>query len=227
MLDNIKFLNRLAFLIASVAMSILAISFLYYATQNWFQIERVVVQGNISHITKSQISYILQNKLHGTFFTLNIDAVQDEFQGIPWVKSVLVTREFPDSITVNVEEYTAIASLGGNKLLSEDKQVFDGADKLGLLPIFDIPDAQIDNAIISYEALKPFLGEHNVQLKSMFYNGVGLIKVEFSDGLKITICGSDLNSSLALLNKYWSQLHQIEPNLLYINMCYKDAIAIR
>jgi cell division septal protein FtsQ len=61
----------------------------------------------------------------------------------------------------------------------------------------------------------------------MFYNGVGLTKVEFSDGLKITICGSDLNSSLALLNKYWSQLHEIEPNLLYINMCYKDAIAIR
>ncbi len=227
MLDNIKAINRLAFLIGALGVFILLFCLCYYIGYNWFRINRVIITGNISHITSAQLTYITDNKLKGTFFTLNIDAVQREFQKIPWVKSVHVTREFPDSITVTVTEYNAIANLGSGKLLSEDKQIFAGTDEKGELPLLIVASANISKVLNVYAQIKPFMNTHNITLKSITYNGVGLTKLSFSNGLNVTVCGSSVPNNLDLLHKYWNQLYLIEPNLSDVNMCYKDALAIK
>ncbi len=227
MLDNIKAVNRLSFLIGALAVFILLFCLCYYVAYNWFRINRVTITGNIAHITKDKLTYITENKLKGTFFTLNIDAVQREFQQIPWVKNVHVTREFPDSITVTVTEYNAIANLGDGKLLSEDRQIFAGQDEKGNLPLLITSYSNITDALNLYSLIQPFMTEHHITLKSMAYNGVGLTKLGFSSGLNVTVCGSDIVKNLQVLNKYWRQLYQMESQLAMINMCYQDALAIK
>ena len=227
MLDNIKFVNRLAFLIGSIAVFILSACFVYYATYHWFKIKKIIVQGNISHITRDEILSLVQNKLHGTFFTLNIDKVQNTFEQIPWIKSVHVTREFPDIITINVVEYKAIANLGNNRLLSEERQIFVGTDAQKKLPLFLIPDGQIASGLSTFDKMKPFLNKHNESLNVMVYNGVGLTKLTLSSGMQVVLCGGDVEQNLQLLDKYWLQINQIESGVSYINMCYKNALAIK
>ena len=227
MLDNIRFVNRLAFLIGAIAIFILSACFVYYATYHWFRIKKIIVQGDVSHITKNDVLALVQNKLYGTFFTLNIDVVQNTFEQIPWIKSVHVVREFPDSITIHVVEYNAIADLGNNRLLSEDKQIFVGSAPQGKLPLFMVPDGQISNALSTFNKIKPFLNKHNEALKTMSYNGVGLIKLTLSSGMQIVMCGGDVAINLQLLDKYWLQVGQVESGVSYINMCYKNALAIK
>ena len=227
MLDNIKFINRLSFLIGAIAVFILSACFVYYAVYNWFTIKHIIVKGNVSHLTSKELSSMVQHKLTGTFFTLNIDKVQNEFMQIPWVKSIHVTREFPDTITVNVVEYTASINLGNNRLLSEDKQIFAGQDADGTLPLFLVSDVQIPNALDIFDKIKPFLNTHHEALKTMFFNGAGLTKLTLSDGMQIVLCGNDIVANLQLLDKYWAQLIQIKPNVSYINTCYKNALAIK
>jgi cell division protein FtsQ len=209
-----------------VAVFLLIASLVYYGLNNWFQINRIIISGNVPNLNKDYVSRLVRNNLTGTYFTLNIRTIKEEFEKVPWVKSVYVEREFPDTIRVNIEEYEPIVNLGNGRLLSKEKLIFGGDDLDNKLPVFTINESQIDNALLAYEQIKPFMALHNLQLKSLWYNGVGLTKMKFSNSLEITLCGNSISNSLDTLNKYWNQVPQIESKVTTVNMCYKNAFAI-
>lgn len=230
MFNNIRFVNRLAYLVWVIALTILLFSGVYYIVQNWFPIKRITIDGDVPHITKEQLSYIASHRLVGRFFTLNINDLQYEFRKIPWVNKVSVVREFPDAITVKVVEYKAIARWGEDGLLSNDGRIFNGADSDASLPIILASRMQIKDASITYNKLNELLktqDSHNLKIQKIIYNGAGLVKVYLSNNLELILCGIDFTKNIQILNKYLDQLYQIKPNITYMNMCYKNAVAIK
>ncbi|HLX53182.1 MAG TPA: FtsQ-type POTRA domain-containing protein [Aquella sp.] len=225
-LDNIKFVNRLAYLIGAFAVFIIFASTVLYILQNWFTIDRISIKGNTAHITREQLSYIAKNRLRGTFFTLDINRLQREFLQIPWVQSVTVNREFPDTITVYINEYEAIARLGDEGLVSSSGSVFTGADDSTTLPTFNGLVSQIPYFLNDYKVLKPFAESKNINLIRLDLSGSGITKLYFSNDLEVVICALDISQGVQVLSKYWDKLYQLNPNLNYINMCYKNAVAI-
>jgi cell division protein FtsQ len=225
-LDNIKFVNRLAYLIGAFAVFIIFASTVLYILQNWFTIDRISIKGNTAHITREQLSYIAKNRLRGTFFTLDINRLQREFLQIPWVQSVTVNREFPDTITVYINEYEAVARFGEDGLVSGSGNIFTGADDSTTLPIFNGYANQIPQFLNDYNVLKPFAQSKNINLARLDLSGSGITKLYFSNNLEVVICALDISRGIQILSKYWDKLYQLNPNLTYINMCYKNAVAI-
>lgn len=225
-LDDTKFIERLSYLIGAFAIFIVCGSILIYILHNWFKIEHITIKGNTRHITNEQLSYIAQNRLHGTVFTLDIKSLQREFLQIPWVQSVVVNREFPDSITVNINEYDAIARWGDEGMLSLNGRIFSGADDSTTLPTFNGHTGQIPQLINDYNELKPFLKLRNLNLLKLEVTGSGITKIFFSNNLQVVVCSLDITNRINTLNKYWDKLYQLNPDLNYVNMCYKDALAI-
>jgi cell division protein FtsQ len=217
-LDNVKFVNRMAYLIGAFAVFIILASSGVYILQNWFTIERITITGKTTHITQEQLSYIAKNRLRGTFFTLDINRLQREFLQIPWVQSVTVIREFPDAITVNVNEYEAVARFGEEALVSEAGKVFIGADDSTTLPTFNGYANQIPQFLNSYNVLKPLLQAKNVSLNQLDLSGSGITKLYLSNNLEVVICAADISNGVEILSKYWDKLYQLNPNLTYINM---------
>ena len=224
--DNEKAVNRLAYLIGAFSVFIVLASAVLYVLQNWFTIDRITIKGNTRHITQEQLSYIAKNRLRGTFFTLDINSLQREFLQVPWVQSVTVTRDFPDAITVNVNEYDAIARFGDEGLVSVKGNVFSGADDSTTLPVFNGMLKQVPNFLDDYQALKPLLHDKNINLNRLDVTASGITKIYFSNDLQVIICNVNIASNIEILSKYWDKLYQLNPNLNYINMCYKNAVAI-
>jgi cell division protein FtsQ len=225
-LDNVKFVNRLAFLIGALSVFIVFVSIVIYVLQNGFKIEHITIKGNTAHITREQLSYIAKNRLRGTFFTLDIDNLQREFTEIPWVQSVTVTRDFPDAITVNINEYQAIARLGDEGLISLNGRIFSGADDRTTLPVFNGLSTQVPQFITNYAILKPLLSANNISLTRLDLSVSGISRVFFSNNLEVVICNFDISATVKKLSKYWNKLYQLNPDLTYVNMCYKNAVAI-
>jgi len=225
-LDNIKFVNRLAYLIGAFAVFIIFASTVLYILQNWFTIDRISIKGNTAHITREQLSYIAKNRLRGTFFTLDINRLQREFLQVPWVQSVTVNREFPDTITVYISEYEAVARLGDEGLVSGSGNVFTGADDSLTLPTFNGLTSQIPQFLNDYKVIKPFTQSKNINLTRLDLSGSGITKLFFSNDLEVIICALDISAGIEVLSKYWDKLYQLNPNLTYVNMCYKNAVAI-
>jgi cell division protein FtsQ len=225
--DNVKFINRISYLIGTIAVIIALFSIVLYIVENKFPVEHITVTGNINRVTKEQLVQVAGSNLHGTMFTLNIDELQYEFKRIPWVKSVNVSRTFPDSITVNIIEYNAVAHYGSDgEFVSPTGQVFLGVINDPTLPTFYGPESKLPDILKVYNVSIKNFSKRNIQIDNIYWLGAGLIKINFSNQLEAVVCGPDFNEKLLVLNQYWDNLYEINPGLNYVNMCYKNAVAI-
>lgn len=224
---NAKFINRLAYLVGAIAVFVLLFSCILYVVENKFKVEHITVTGNINRVTKDQLLGVARDDLHGTMFTLNIDELQYEFKKIPWVKSVSVSRTFPDSITVNILEYDAIAHYGTDgDFVSPNGQVFFGVINDPSLPTFYGPTQNVPDLLKIYNASGALFTPQNIKIITLKWIGEGVVKATFSNNLNVVICGPNFKDKLVSLSKYWEALYIINPGLEYVNMCYKDAVAI-
>lgn len=222
-----KFINRVAYLVGAVAVFVLLFSCILYIIENKFCVEHITVTGNINRVTTDQLLGVARDDLHGTMFTLNIDELQYEFKKIPWVKSVSVSRTFPNSITVNILEYDAVAHYGvDGDFVSPSGQVFLGVINDPALPTFYGPELNVPDLLKIYNAGAQLFTTQNVRITTLKWVGVGIVKATFSNNLNIVMCGPNFKDKLAILSKIWQQLYTINPGLNYVNMCYKNAIAM-
>lgn len=224
-LDNIQFNNRLAFLINTLGVVIIIFSLVFYAMHNMFRIKHIVIEGDIKHVTPIQLTYVANNKLHGTFFTLNIDDLKSQFEVLPWVKQVVLQRQFPNTIIVKITEHNAIAHIGEEDLLAEDGEVFDGADN-GELPTLYVSVDKASLAYEKYQQIESVITKHNDTVTKLWMSDPRIIKFTTESNLSVTICDQDFTTKLLEIDTYWDKLHQINPQLTSMNLCYKNAVAI-
>lgn len=218
----------MSYLIGVLAVLIIITSIGIYITDRWFRIERIVVTGDMHHVSKAQLDYAAKYELHGTFFTLNLNRVEQVFNQIPWVKSVIVQRDFPDGINIKITENVALARWNNNSFISSDGDIFTGDDSSSndKLPILYAENKQAGDVIKLYDSLTPVFNGHNIALDKLYYVGVGLTKLYLSDNLQVVVCGTEVAKRLKMLFGYLPRLYAINPNLNYVNMCYKNAVAI-
>ncbi len=223
--DNLKFINRLAFLIGGLAVFILIFSFVEYGVNNWFTVNKVIVTGDMEHVDQNDLKSVAINTVEGNLFTFDIHEMQANFLEIPWVKHIAVSRSFPNDVMVNISEYKAIAYLGDFQLISDDGKVFNGTATESL-PVFDTSVDNVSEALSDYHLIGRVLPNRNLSIKRISINGMGITKLYFSNDLQVVICGSEIEAELKLLDSYWDKLYTINPGLNYVNMCYKNAMAI-
>lgn len=224
--DNAKFNNRLAYLINFASVLILIFCAVHYVVRNWFTVNRVIIEGDIYHVTPVQLTYIAQNRLHGTFFTLDIVGLKAAFQEIPWVDEVNVKRHFPHTIIVHINEYKALAKIGDEDMLAENGEIFDGADDELNLPVFYVSAAKANIALAKYRQIESVLVQHGDSLTKLWLTSPLITKFSTKNNLTVEICSSDLTDGLSRLDLYWNKLYLLNPKLNSINLCYKNALAI-
>ena len=226
-IENIKFINRMTYLIGSIAAVIVLCSIIYYGCNTWFWIKQINITGDTQHININAVSQIARNSIHDNLITLDLQELQVKFNHLPWIRQVVIYRQFPNVINIVISEYVAIAQLSNHDLISPVGTVF-GGDELHQqdLPIFNVPINELGEAIKRYTLINQALQPHHVTISKLFMNGYGLTKITLSNNLSVVICGINIQHSIQILNTYWNKLYNINSALSDINMCYKNAIAI-
>lgn len=119
------------------------------------------------HVTADNIAKLANVEEGTTLLSVDVNQIQENVQRNPWVKSVSVTREFPDTLGISVEERqvgaivvigagTSVWALGSDGIWIEPVQLdtsgvdvataaLNRATELGCLLITDVP-ASVDPA---------------------------------------------------------------------------------
>jgi cell division protein FtsQ len=91
---------------------------------SWFEIERVEIVGEISHISASQFKRALGDSTQGTFFTVDVNAVREAARRAPWVKDAQVRRVWPNALSIKIEQHEALALWEDGRLVSTEGHLF-------------------------------------------------------------------------------------------------------
>jgi cell division protein FtsQ len=75
----------------------------------WFSIQSMKIQGDSQFHNALTVRANVLPQLTGNFFNLNLRHTQQAFESLPWIRSAVVQREFPNQLKVSLTAHTPIA----------------------------------------------------------------------------------------------------------------------
>jgi cell division protein FtsQ len=77
-----------------------------------FPLRDVVVMHELQEVRRSEIERSLAGLLLGNFFSVNLDALRQSLEKLPWVRHADLRRQWPSRIEVRLEEHQPAAYWG-------------------------------------------------------------------------------------------------------------------
>lgn len=160
-----------------------------------FAIARIVVQGELNHNNAVTLRANVAPQISGNFFTINLKNVRDAFQQVPWVRRAQVSREFPQTLRVRLQEHHAIAHWGpesGSSMVNSEGEVFEanGVDnELDALPRFSGPPGVAAQVMAMSRDLAPVLNPLGLELAELDLSARGGWRATLDSGAEIELGG--------------------------------------
>lgn len=77
-----------------------------------FPLKEVRLTHELQEVQRGEVEESLEAQLHGSFFTVNLEAFRLSLEQLPWVRRAEVWRTWPARIDVRLEEHRAVAYWG-------------------------------------------------------------------------------------------------------------------
>jgi cell division protein FtsQ len=205
-----------------------------------FSIQSITVRGNVTHSNAVTLRANVLPQLTGNFFTLNLLQARQAFEQIPWIRSALVRREFPNRLNVTLEEFQPVAqwgSEGDGKFLSAEGAVFEvNADEVDsdALPTLKGPEAQAKVVLDMFQYLKPLFVKMNMNLDQLELSQRGSWSAQLESGATLELGHGDPQEIAQRLQLFSKTLTQVASrygrtttSLLSADLRYESGYALR
>ena len=131
-------------IIATIS-AVMIFAYNFAISSSYFQIKETVVRG-CKELTEKEVLSIAAIRPSQSLLAINTDTIARRIEANPWVKKVIIGKEFPNRLIIEIQERTAVAlvkSDGGFSLLDLDGVTFK---KLESTDEADIPVLNISYA---------------------------------------------------------------------------------
>lgn len=158
-----------------------------------FAIRGLTVLGDISHSSALTLRAHVGPQLKGTFLTVDLHAVRQAFESVPWVRKAVVQREFPNRLRVILQEHQAVAywgEEGESTLVNSHGEVFEanlGEIEQEELPRLDGPPGQSAQVLAMYRELQPLFETLDQPLEQLALSGRGNWRVQLAGGARLEL----------------------------------------
>jgi cell division protein FtsQ len=205
-----------------------------------FSIQGITVRGNVTHSNAVTLRANVLPQLTGNFFTLNLMQARQAFEQIPWIRSALVRREFPNRLNVTLEEFFPVAQWateGDGKFLSKEGTVFEvSADDVDpeSLPLLAGPDSQAPFVLEMYKFLKPKFDPMDMTIDKLELSQRGSWTLQLDSGAVIELgqgtqqeISERLHVFFKTLTQVASRYNRTATSLMSADLRYENGYALR
>lgn len=179
----------------------------------------IEVEGDVAHQNEVTFRAHLASKLRGSFVTLNLAEVREAFEDVPWVRSAVVQRLWPNRLKVTLTEHRAVAWWGearGSHLVNDRGEVFEVGsddDDTDRLPELAGPDGQANKVKALFDRLTPWFASRQQAIERLELTAQGSWRVALDSGARIELGRGDAAEVEARLARYLDTVDQVTGNL--------------
>lgn len=200
-----------------------------------FAIQGIRIDGDIVRANVAAIRSNAASKLVGSFFTLDLDEARQAFESVPWVRRAVITRVWPNRLTVRLQEHRAVALWGDDRLVNSYGEVFDanlGDVEDEGLPVFVGPKDKSSAVLSMYTKLAPlFVDALVARTTRLTLSGNGSWRIELDSGAELELGrGSDAEvqqRTERFLRTLAQVTQQYQRPLVAADLRYADGYAVR
>jgi len=212
---DVKLMNIVANLaFAAVALMLLAAGAWWVLRQPFFPIVGIKVDGEVTHNNAVTLRANVAPQLKGNFFTIDLLRARAAFESVPWVRSAVVRREFPNKLRVTLTEQVPVAIWGdeaGSKLINGFGDVFEAnvAEVDDNLPRLDGPIEQAGQVLGMYRVLQPQFQPYDLSIDELSLSSRGSWKVVLDSGAEIELGRGQSEEVTARVQRFLKTVTQV------------------
>jgi len=201
-----------------------------------FALKTIRVEGELLHVSRAEVIQVLEGRLRGTFFTVDIESIRAMFEEIPWVRRAQVRRVWPDTVEVQVEEHLPIAhwnrdNSGPGLLVSAYGDVFLGHSDAPLLRLSG-PEGTERDVVRRFVAFRDALAPIGLEPVEVSLSPRYAWQTKLNNGLLLHI-GRDLEKDPAVarlerfVRIYPHTVARMSRRPSYVDLRYSNGLALR
>jgi cell division protein FtsQ len=158
-----------------------------------FSIAAINVQGDLTHNNAVTLRANVAHRLSGNLVTLDLAATRSAFEAVPWVRQAVVRREFPNRLSVQLQEHQPVAHWGDegeSRLVNNFGEVFEanvGDVEADNLPRLSGPQGQSAQLLAMYRLLGPEFEPLDAAVEQLELTDRGSWRVQLDGGTTIEL----------------------------------------
>ena len=204
-------LNQVARVLAWGALALLAYGAIaWVGAQPWFALRGIEVKTPVAHVTEAQIRLVAERQVRGTFFTVDLDAVRDSLEKLPWVREARVERRWPDTLEVSLTEHVPLARWNDDALVSEAGEVFVAADS-AKLPRLSGPEESADEVVAAYRRHQAALQRIGMRIAELRLSPRRAWRIRLDNGMQLALGREQTDARLARFVALYPRLFTATP----------------
>ena len=134
-----------------------------------YPVRNVRFEGPFKHVSPAELQSVVMERVRGNFFLVDLDAVKQRVESIPWVHRAWVRRSFPNEIHVEFSEQQLVARWGSSQWVnsSGDAVRVPAATLPAEAPSLIGPDGTSAQVLAAYHDYAPELAPLNLRLSRL------------------------------------------------------------
>lgn len=228
MWDNAALLRN----IASALMIFSALAALYGAAYHLVHLPGLLPLKSVrlhaapQRVDAQAVLAAVRDEVRGNLFTADIGRLRQALEKLPWVRSVTIRREFPDSLAVQLEEHEALARWNGGAWVNTHGEVF-GAPGTQALPDFIGPEGSSAEVAQHYARFGAQLAALDMRIAQLALTPRHAWQLHLDNGLVLELGREQMRQRLArFVAAYPRSLAAMRGNIKYVDLRYRNGFAV-
>lgn len=152
-------------------------------------VRSVLVEGRFHHLERARLQDRVAPLASEGFFAVNVAAIQEQLQRLPWVDQASVRRVWPDRLLIEVREQQPVAYWGQRGFVNDRAQLFEPEEKVVLagMPQLDGPAGHQRRVLAMYKRLQDSLRALQLDVSALRLDARRSWHLKLSNGLSIEV----------------------------------------
>lgn len=192
-------------------------------------IARVGVTGDLKYVSREQISELVAPHLYGGFIAVDLEGIRQVLQDLPWVSRVILKRQWPDGLNIEVHEHRAIAQWQKDSFVNSAGEVFTPVEKTKIteLPRLSGPDTSQQQVMANYRSMTRLLDKAGLKLLSLEIDNRGSWRCVISGDRQLVLGRVDVIKRMQkFLLLYRTFNEQERRQLARIDLRYTNGLSV-
>lgn len=192
-------------------------------------VSQVVVEGDFRFVDENAIRELVLPEIDRSFLQLDLAKIKARVEAQPWVKQVVLSRQWPDRLQVVVYEHTPIARWNENGFLSVEGRpvvAHDAAQLLRALPELNGPSERALEIMTSYRRLSQLLSEQNLQLVELTLDQRRNWSLQLNNGWQLEIGREQVFERVQRFTRIYQRVLKNKPQIKKIDLRYQNGFAV-
>ena len=194
------------------------------------RVEQVNIEGEINFISEQKVLSAVNNFISESLLLVDMEEIKHELEAMPWIRSVNIRREWPDTMVLSVVEEKAIARWGETRLLNQDGAIFSPDNIIGLenLAILSGPAGSERQVMEQYQLFSQLLYQRGFKIAELNLSERSAWKLTLANGVDINVGKTEVMQRMKRLVEFAGpalieQMSDIES----IDLRYMSGIAVK